>query len=105
MKQLFHKLQVSNRGQPTLLSFPGMRPSEPLPLGCRSGQNLLSKMLEVDSKARINIAGILSHPWFGGSDIASSINQGLLDMPDSMLTGQQSLHALLTLLYICQMWF
>lgn len=49
-------------------------------------------MLKVESKDRIDIAGILSHPWFGSSvqDVAQSVNQGLLDMPESMITGMPS---------------
>ena len=49
-------------------------------------------MLQVDPKDRIDIAGILSHPWFGSSmkNVAISVNQGLLEMPDSMLTGKKS---------------
>lgn len=62
--------------------------SECLP--CRAGLSLLDKMLQVDPKERIDIAGILGHPWFGTSmkDEALSVNQGLLEMPDSMLTGR-----------------
>ena len=53
-------------------------------------------MLQVNNMERINIAGILNHPWFGTSmkEQALSINQGLLDMPDSMLTGTASLPGL-----------
>lgn len=47
-------------------------------------------MLQPDPGSRIDIAGILSHEWFGRSlqSVALSVNKGLLEMPDSMLTGR-----------------
>ena len=55
----------------------------------RSALNLLDKMLQVEPKQRIDIAGLLKHPWFGPSlvNAALSVNSELLEMPDALLTG------------------
>lgn len=47
-------------------------------------------MLQVDPEQRIKIAEMLTHPWFGASfrDMACSINDELLEMPDALLTGR-----------------
>lgn len=56
---------------------------------CRAALDLLDRMLQPDPENRINIAGILSHEWFGRSlhSVALNVNKGLLEMPDAMLTG------------------
>lgn len=54
----------------------------------RNGRDLLHRMLQVDPEERIDIAGILDHPWFESlQSVALNVNKGLLEMPDSMLTG------------------
>lgn len=59
--------------------------------GCRSALDLMDRMLQPNPEGRIDIAGILSHEWFGRSlqSVALSVNKGLLEMPDSMLTGSK----------------
>ena len=60
-------------------------------LPCREAQDLLQKMLKVIPEERIAVADIMRHPFFTTHSKKSkvmSVNQSLLQVPDSMLTGE-----------------